>query len=323
MDGSSEGNLWRVIELSTTFEAREQSTWTIEYSNWAHGIQLLLSMSKEEDICAVLRGAQRPTAESSITNSNSVGGGNNDDDGDGGDNKDTGEKEGAMTSARWDRASSRLHGVLYLTTRGLPRGLVNLHEGSHGPGGVRYYEQNGQAAWRELKAKYGSRRVIRDALRNTQMSLGQDPDEYLNTLHQLRTDLLKEHGEVVSDFDLEFIVVEHLTEEYDLVEKLWKSEPEFGLPQMEATMQRMYLRLSREAANTPKETGYYCCCKPGRVKANCRALQKKNGSKGWSNSGRCRTTTGKWCSKHRSTTHSDAECRAQQRAQAEPVGFSF
>ncbi|CAM9428619.1 unnamed protein product [Ectocarpus sp. 8 AP-2014] len=316
MDESSEGNLWRVIEHSTKFEAREKSTWAIEYSTWAHGIQLLLSMSKEEDICAVLRGAQRPSAESSaITNSNSVGGGGDD---------DGGKKEGAMTVARWDRASSRLHGVLCLTTTGIPQGLVKRHGGNHRAGGIGN-GPNGQAGWRELKAKYASRRVIRDALNNTQMSVGQDPDEYLNTLHQLRTDLQKEHGEVVSDDELEFIVIEHLTEEYDFVRTLFVTkDPEFGLAQIEATMQRRYMRRSRQAANTPKETGY-CCCEPGGIKAKCRALQK-NASESWSNSSRCGAMAGKWCSKHRSTTHNDAECRAQQRARVEPVVdeiFSF
>ncbi|CAN0230540.1 unnamed protein product, partial [Ectocarpus sp. 13 AM-2016] len=257
---SFEGNLWRVIEHSTKFEAREKSTWAIEYSSWAHGIQLLLSMSKEEDICEVLRGAQRPTAESSIPISNSVGGGGGeDDDGGGGDKIDGGKKDGAMTVARWDRASSRLHDVLCLTTTGIPQGLVKRHGGNHRAGGIGN-GINGQAAWRELKAKYACRRVIRDALNNTQMSVGQDPDEYLNTLHQLRTDLQKEHGEVVSDDELEFVVIEHLTEEYDFVRTLFVTkDPEFGLPQIEATMQRTYMRRSRQAANTPNETGYCCC----------------------------------------------------------------
>ncbi|CAN0583963.1 unnamed protein product, partial [Ectocarpus sp. 12 AP-2014] len=241
------GNLWRVIEHSTKFEARERSTWAIEYSTWAHGIQLLLSMSKEEDICAVLRGAQRPTAESSIANSNSVGGGGGDDDDGGGDNNDDGKKEGAMTVARWDLASSRLHGVLCLTTTGIPQGIVKRHGGNHRAGSSGN-GPDGQAAWRELKAKYACRRVIRDALNNTQMSVGQDPDEYLNTLHQLRTDLRQEHGEVVSNDELEFIVIEHLTEEYDFVRTLFVTkDPEFGLPQIEATMQRTYMRRSRQA----------------------------------------------------------------------------
>ncbi|CAM9719454.1 unnamed protein product [Ectocarpus sp. 4 AP-2014] len=148
MDDLSEGNLWRVIEHSTKFEARKKSTRAIEYSTWAHGIQLLLSMSKEEDICAVLRGAQRPTSESPITSSNSVGGGGVDDDEGGGDNNDGGKKEGAMTAARWQRASSRLHGVLCLTTTGIPQGLVKRHGGNHRAGG-NGNGPNGQAAWRE------------------------------------------------------------------------------------------------------------------------------------------------------------------------------
>lgn len=111
-----------------------------------------------------------------------------------------------MTVARWDCASSRLHGVLCLTTTGVPQGLVKRQGEHHRAGGIGN-GPNGQAAWRELKTKYASRRVIRDALNNTQMYAGQDPDEYLNTLHQLRTDLQKEHGEVVSDDELEFIVL--------------------------------------------------------------------------------------------------------------------
>ncbi|CAB1119883.1 unnamed protein product [Ectocarpus sp. CCAP 1310/34] len=143
-----------------------------------------------------------------------------------------------MTVTRWDRASSRLHGVLCLTTTGIPQGFVKrlggkLSSGRHWERAKRASGVEGAEGQVRLSASHPRR------LNNTQMSVGQDPDEFLNTLHQLRTDLQKEHGEVVSDDELELMVIEHLTEEYDFVRTLFVTkDPEFGLPLIEATMQR-------------------------------------------------------------------------------------
>ena len=110
---------------------------------------------------------------------------------------------------RWDYACQTLFSILHLTKAGSAKLLVQTYAGeSGGPG-------NGQAAWLALKDKYvcctkETRRANYEALVDTRMKQGQDPDDYFMLLDQRRV-RLRENGEVISDERFEDIILRGIT----------------------------------------------------------------------------------------------------------------
>lgn len=316
MDKSTE-NLFDLIEGCEKFEGREIGTWAIEYTTWASKIKSLLSMCHQDDVCAIIGGLQRPRASSSTdgattpTNSTSV---RHDDEAD--------NSSSVMTLQRWERASELLHLVLFFSTAGLPGLIIANFDGGGSD------KRDGQAAWQALKKKYASRRAVTRVLMYTRMSIGQDPDEYIDNTLRLRKYLEEEYGKSRADDDyLGMTLLCGITSEYKDVELKWIHDQEFGIDDIRAAMRRIYLTISSrgrgELPDVGKSRGGCSYCKrPGHVKKNCRILMKRNknrqqplgarGGDGGDGGGGSVGGMRKWCSRHSSTTHSDAECRAQQ-----------
>ena len=94
---------------------------------------------------------------------------------------------------RWENACENLYNILHLTTTGSAKLLVQTYKGEAGDPG------NGQAAWQALKDKYAcctkeTRRANYEALVNSSMEQGQDPDDYFILLDERRPRLAENGG---------------------------------------------------------------------------------------------------------------------------------
>ena len=119
----------------------------------------------------------------------------------------------------------------------------------------------------------------------------------------------------MSGESFEDILLRGLTDDYEFVKMTSFHSPNFGINDIQLMMINLYIdRLSRPSdvnkiagkgvamatTRKPRKVRCYNCQEFGRIKRDWMASKKE------------RPTTSKWCSLHNSTTHGDAECKAQK-----------
>ncbi|CAN0290502.1 unnamed protein product, partial [Scytosiphon promiscuus] len=174
---------------------------------------------------------------------------------------------------------------------------------------------NGQKAWKALEEKYNAssnatRQELYDCLNSTKLQMGQDPDEFLYRMETARNRLY-EMGEQITDGYFSDMILTALPPEYEFVRNTSFRDREFTLEDIMSTMRNMYADLLSRPSSTPSVAGRgvamhvqgdisgitcHICKEQGHYQKDC-----PNGAGGT-----------KWCSLHRSVTHSDAECKVQQ-----------
>lgn len=211
--------------------------------------------------------------------------------------------------------------MLYLPVE-LPAALsVQKHEDDSEISG------DGQAAFKDLCDSYNKAtdevtRATMEELMDTTMEPGENPDDYFNQKHLLRSKAQK-MGEVVSDRWFKDICIKGFTEDYNDIKMMVYRDPTFDISQIQSTMRHMFLDAQSRngtkgriagrgvamAADTPterKRAGVIChkCHEEGHIRRNCpkNKGKQKQGAGGGS---------GKFCSVHKSTTHSDDKCYSQ------------
>ena len=246
---------------------------------------------------------------------------------------------------RWQQANHDLWSILFLTTSGSANNVVKKFEGKRLEDGT----GNGQAAWNALNEKYNShtkeaRRACHKKLVNTKMEPGQDPDDFFFIMDKCR-DRLEEMGQTIHDERYEDIILQALPAEYERVRIASYEKRDFGLDDIRHMVHTMYVdNLSRPVNHKPvagrsiamQATGHNSnevrcnyCKGVGHLKQDCATLkakehrQRHNQWEQHTQSQPSKSTTyhvktkgsGKhqWCSFHKSTTHSDADCRVQHR----------
>ncbi|CAN0393143.1 unnamed protein product, partial [Laminaria digitata] len=122
-------------------------------------------------------------------------------------------------------------------------------------------------------------------------------------------------GERISDERFEDILLQGLTDDYEFVKMTSFHSPNFRIDDIQSMMRNLYIdRLSRPGninkiagrgaamatTRRPRKVRCYNCQEFGHIKRDCTNTKQE------------RFTTSKWCSLHNSTTHSDAECKAQK-----------
>ena len=215
---------------------------------------------------------------------------------------------------RWKRACETLFSVHYLVTTGPAATLVRQYEDRTSAGGLGH----GQKAWDALYTKYNSnskeaRRACYEKLVSFRMEEGRGPDDYTIKLMEVRG-RLHEMGEKILDERFEDILLQGLTDDYEFVKMTSFHTPNFGINEIQSMMRNLHIdRLSRpghvnklagsRAAMTTtkgsRKGRCYNCQKFGHIKRDC------------TNSKEERSATQNWYSLHNPTTHSDAECNAQ------------
>ena len=216
----------------------------------------------------------------------------------------------------YTRANEDLYAILFLLVE-LPAALsIQKHEDDTGISG------DGQAAFEELCNNYDrvTDEVIRakmEELENNPMNPGENPDDYFNQKHLLRTQLDK-MGEPISDRRFKDICVQGFSDEYKDVKLMVFRDPTFNVLDMQSTMRNIFLdeqsrkgRKGRIAgrgfamATTASDIICHGCYEPGHIRRNCPKI-KNRAKKKTKPAGAT-----KWCSKHNTTSHSDEECYQQ------------
>ncbi|CAB1101301.1 unnamed protein product [Ectocarpus sp. CCAP 1310/34] len=138
----------------------------------------------------------------------------------------------------YERANKDLYAILFCLVK-LPAALtVHKHEDDTGLSG------DGQAAFAELKANYNrvTDEVIRaklDDLERTVTEPGENPDDFFNTKHRLRSQLEK-MGETISDRRFKDICVQGFSEDYKDIKMMAFRDLSFDVQQMQATMRNIF-----------------------------------------------------------------------------------
>ncbi|CAB1111900.1 unnamed protein product [Ectocarpus sp. CCAP 1310/34] len=234
------------------------------------------------------------------------------------------------TFAAYKRANEDLYAILFFLVE-LPAALtLHKHEDDTALSG------DAQAAFAELKANYNrvTDEVIRaklDDLERTVMEPGENPDDFFNKKHRLRSQLEK-MGETISDRRFKDICVQVFSEDYKDINIMVFRGLSFDVHKMQATMRNIFLDeqmrkrtkgqiAGRGFAMATKTSGPICfeCNEPGHVRRNCPNRQREGH--------RAKKTkpagATKWCSVHNTTTHSDEECYSQGAKRPERAGKAF
>ena len=219
--------------------------------------------------------------------------------------------------ADYNRANEDLYAMLYFLVE-LPAALcVQKYEHESKISG------DGQADTRSSAATTTRspmrQKVIRatiEELVNTSMEPRQNPDDYFNKKRLLRIRIEK-MGEKVSDRWFKDICVTRFTDDYKDVKMLMYRDSSFDIDQMQTTMRHMFLdQQSRNGTkgriagcgtamttktSTDHDVYYFKCKERGHTKRNCPKFKPRTKPDG----------EAKWCSVHRTTSHSDEECYSQ------------
>ena len=202
---------------------------------------------------------------------------------------------------------------MYLITSGPAATLVRQHEDRNSAGSL----GNGQQVWNALHAKYDNnrkeaRRACHEKLVNVRMQQGQDPDDYIFKLLEVRG-RLHETGERTSDERFEDILLQGLTDHFTFVRMASFHSPNFGIDDIQSMMINLYTDRLSKPGNTnktvirgaamattrkPRKVRCYNCQEFGNFQRDCTRPKRE------------RSTISKWCSLRNSTTHSDAQCKA-------------
>ena len=217
--------------------------------------------------------------------------------------------------ADYNRANEDFYAMLYLLVE-LPAAFcVQKYEDESEISG------DGQADFKELCRNYDkvTDEVIRatmEELVDTAMEPGQNPDDYFNKKRLPRIRIEK-MGEKVSDRWFKDICITGFTDEYKDVKMMMYRDSSFDIDEMQTTMRHMFLdQQSRNGSKgriagcgtamttkTSRDHDVYCfkCKERGNTTRNCPKLKPRTNSDG----------AAKWCSVHRTTSHSDEECYSQ------------
>ena len=263
-----------------------------EFADWLKKFSFILSF-RRTDMYNIIEGQQRPASSTDTL---------------------------TTEQAAFDQANKDLYAILFLVTEKPAALLVAKHaEDSRGTRG------NGQAAMQELESKYlritnESIRATQRALAESNMTAGQDPDEYINEATLLR-ERLSEMDEPITDRHFMDIILQGLTDEYKDVKLMTWKDPDMNLAKIKSVLRHVYQdEQSRKKTTGIAGRGYAMQAATGTGVVICRncgiaghyergcAMPRKDGKVNKSES---KNGGAKWCSLHNTTTHSNEECYRQ------------
>ena len=230
--------------------------------------------------------------------------------------RDTTSADGTLRQA-WQQSNSDLYFILEYACKGTAKSCVRRFESSDEG------RPNGCAAWNGLCEKYehaGEHRLhlLSRKSATLKMAAGTDPDDFLAEVERLRTEL-GDLGETVSDNRVWEIIMDALPTSYDHIREAAILNDKFSLDQLKSSMRRTYahqVRSVRQESDTvtamsASKSSFtrtkgrcHLCRQSGHYQRECPRRQELSTKKV--------PKSKKWCSFHKSTTHSDKECRAQQ-----------
>eukprot|EP00903_Cladosiphon_okamuranus_P015299 g14134.t1 len=242
----------------------------------------------------------------------------------------------AATQAKvdaWDKANSRLYSLLFFATSSSARLTVQSHRTASTSA-----DGNGQAAWEALNARFDgctqeARRACHRELFNLKHVAGGDPIDFFSKACELKLRLAT-LGETVSDDVYLDITLSGLTSapEFHFIREMHYRVEFQSVEDIQAMATRFFVDQQSRKAAGPAVSGRGAAmaasssdqcrrCKGyGHFERDCpmsgpppssRAGKAGKDKKPRKKRGGGGTWQSKWCSLHRTTTHSDVECKAQ------------
>ncbi len=224
----------------------------------------------------------------------------------------------------WESCNQALYGVLHHLVKGQPAGIIERF----GPVSDED-DGNGAGAWKALVEKYEgdskSRNIdLHDQLGDFRMLPNEDPDHFFSRMYRLR-DQLNKLGEVTSDTRLLSLALKRSNPEYQIIRDLDLKSNDLTLESCQEAMRRLWQQRGERPSSPNQSTSTRgqgmvtstniptCghCGKRGHMKKDCWKLHGRN-----NNFREKKPEEKKWCSYHKSSTHSDAECYHQNKQTA-------
>ena len=239
----------------------------------------------------------------------------------------------ATVATSWDKANSRLYSLLFFATSSSARLTVQSHRTA-----ATSADGNGQAAWAALSARFDgrtqeARRACHRELFGLKHVAGDDPIDFFSKACELKLRLAT-LGETVSDDVYLDITLSGLTSapEFHFIREMHYRTEFTSVDDLQDTATRFFVDQQSRKAAGPAVSGRGAAmaasssdqcrrCKGyGHFERDCptsgpppssRAGNAGKGKKPRKKRGGGGTGESKWCSLHRTRTHSDAECKAQ------------
>ena len=174
---------------------------------------------------------------------------------------------------------------------------------------------DGVGTWEALSVRFDgnakeARRACREKLTHAFMKSVEDPTDFFAKLDEQRL-RLADMGETLTDESYEDIILRALPKEYDFVRQQSHMNRNFGLTGIKTTAINMFIdELSRVLLPVVAGRGVAMQATQGNGKKQQYKRGKDNKKRGGGAS--------KWCSFHRTRTHSDAKCKKQQELKGKP-----
>jgi len=223
----------------------------------------------------------------------------------------------ADDAAEWGSNNNKLFGVLYFATTGSAHLTVKEHMSKN-----RGEMGNGVAAWNALHQRFDgntkeARRKAREELFNMHMEDDSDPQDFFFKTDHLRARLM-DMGETISDEVYESLLIDALSKPFEFIKHRHFENPSLGIDSIKNTAINFYIdKHSRQgssiagrgtAMTATSGEGKDSCCK---ACGHCQRSGTQNKGK-WKKGKKDKDSSQKWCSLHKTTSHSDSECFKQK-----------
>ena len=218
----------------------------------------------------------------------------------------TGANAVAVGATALTMLNSKLYKILFFATEGSANITVEQFQARP----QTRQKADGVGAWEALSVSFDgntkeARRACREKLTRASMKSTEDPIDFFAKLDEQRL-RLADMGETLTDESYEDIILRALPKEYDFVWQQSHMNRNFGLTGIKTTAKNMFIDdFSRKScASAVAGRGVAMQATQGHGKKQQYKRDKDNKKRGDSAS--------KWCSFHKTRTHSDAECKKQQ-----------
>ena len=212
----------------------------------------------------------------------------------------TGANANAAGATAWTMFYSKLYSILFFATEGSANITVKQFQARPRA----RQKADGVGAWEALSVRFDgntkeARRACREKLTQASKKSGEDPIDFFAKLDEQRL-RLADMGETLTDESYEDIILRALPKEYDFVRQQSHMNRNFGLTGIKTTAINMFNDdLSRKSsASAVAGRGVAMRATQGHGKKQQYKRGKDNKKRGGGAS--------KWCSFHRTRTHSDA-----------------
>ena len=215
----------------------------------------------------------------------------------------TGANANAAGATAWTMFDNKLYSILFFDTERSANITVKQFQGRP----QARQKADGVGAWEALSVRFDgntkdTRRACREKLTHASMKYGEDPIDFFAKLDEQRL-RLADMGETLTDESYEDKILRALPKEYDFIWQQSYMNRNFGLTGIKTTALNMFIDdLSRKSsASAVAGRGVAIQATQGHGKKQPYKRGKDNKKRGGG--------TSKWCSFHRTRTHSDAECK--------------